>query len=91
MFQIICNCEENIVTLFFEQILSQNTRITEQACIILSNMSRKEEIARKIFNCFKNITESLNILVSHVLRSNESHDYLVSFLSNLSQLAEVRK
>lgn len=80
----------NLLSNLLEIVLSKNNAIAESGCIILSNLSRSTNLARKIYECFQNPHDALYTLISRAVKTDAPVDHLSSFLSNLSQLEEVR-
>lgn len=61
--------------------------------MILANISRNSDNARKIYDSFERPDDAIETIVRLLLKKHDSVnlDYLTSLLSNLSQLPEVRK
>lgn len=92
--QIICKslAENSIISVLFEHVLNLSP-IANEACMILANISRNVDNARKIYDSFERPDSAVETIVRLLLKTNEkvNLDYLASLLSNLSQLSEIRK
>lgn len=67
--------------------------VANEACMILANVSRNVENARKIYDSFDRPDRALETIIRLLLtkQQNANLDYLASLLSNLSQLPEIRR
>lgn len=92
LFQNICKADvrNSLQSNLLEIVLGTNNPATESACIILSNLSRSVNSARQLFDGFENPNIALYTLISRAVKTDAAVDHLASFLSNLSQLEEVR-
>ncbi|XP_065205553.1 protein HGH1 homolog [Planococcus citri] len=90
---IICkqNAENSVISVLLEHTLNIDT-IANETCMILANISRNADNARKIYDSFERPDDAIETIVRLLLKKhdNVNLDYLASLLSNLSQLPEVR-
>lgn len=79
-----------LLSSLLEIVLHRNNAVCESSCIVLSNLSRSANNARKIYECFQNPNNAVYTLISRAVKTDAPVDHLSSVLSNLSQLEEVR-
>lgn len=89
------NPPEDIVKQCLNQIFDSNSKIADQCCMILSNITRPIHLLEKTIDIFedsgKTIEELINIFTKKEFNKKANLHYLGPLLSNLSQSGRVRK
>ncbi|CAG9769971.1 unnamed protein product [Ceutorhynchus assimilis] len=86
---------QHIVTQCLNQIFNEQSKIADQCCMILSNLSRPSHLIEKVIDVIeasgKSFDELINIFTKKEFNKNAKLHYLGPVLSNLSQSSHVRK
>ncbi len=87
-----------LVRLLIDYVLDENSKFSDTACAILSNLSRGKKNSETIYKYFDlnnnnaglNLEKLLTIFCTENFNKTNRLDYLAPFICNLTQLEEVR-
>lgn len=86
---------ENIVKQCLNQIFNKDSKIADQCCMVLSNLTRPTHLIEKIIDVIeksdKTFDELIDIFTKKEYNKSAKLHYLGPVLSNLSQSSRVRK